>query len=92
MSSDKYDNLNEKYIDTIENLPNHKEIDFLRLAISNPLSTTQSLKLPDGQIYQITRLGLASYIIRRLFTWVFLIFLTTPAWIVTYWNFQQFIK
>ncbi|WP_417247403.1 SLATT domain-containing protein [Celeribacter sp.] len=81
--------LNEKYISTIENLPNHKEIDFLRTVIDDPFSRKQSLKKPDGTPYEFSQLKLASYIVRRISSWAFLTALTTPAWLVTFWNFKN---
>lgn len=84
--------LNEKYISTIENLPNHQQIDFLRLAIQDPFSRTQILKKPDNTPYTFTRLQLLSYMLRRISTWAFLIILTAPAWIVTIWNLWHAIQ
>ncbi|MBW6494015.1 MAG: SLATT domain-containing protein [Burkholderiaceae bacterium] len=84
--------LNEKYISTIENLPNHQEIDFMRLAIQDPFSRQQSLTNSDGVPYTFTRLQLVSYIIRRITTLLFLLLLTAPAWLVTAWNTRDLIQ
>ncbi|MGA0613238.1 SLATT domain-containing protein [Paracoccus sp. KR1-242] len=84
--------LNEKYIDAISDLPNHKQIDFLRLAIDDPFSLQQKLKQPNGNCYQFSPLELADYVIRRVATWVFLILLVMPAVLVTIWNFRNFTQ
>ncbi|TKA97635.1 SLATT domain-containing protein [Cereibacter changlensis] len=86
LEADISDNLNEKYISTIENLPNHQQIDFLRLVIQDPFSRTQALRTPDGTSYTFTRLQLIAYVVRRMAAWVFLALLTLPAWLVTFWN------
>lgn len=84
--------LNEKYISTIENLPNHQTMDFMRLAINNPFLKQQELKKSDGTPYTFNRLQLASYVVRRVGTWIFLAALTAPGWVVTFWNIWPAIR
>lgn len=85
-------NVNQDYITTIQNLPNHHRIDFLRLVIDKPFSKEQSLKNPNGAPYIFTPFELVSFVVQRIFTWIFLVALTAPAWLVTGWNLKNILQ
>lgn len=70
--------LNNKYVSTIGNLPNHTTQDFLNVAISNVFSRTQEMSSAEGRRYEFSHFSRLRFVLTHIMIWMTALALFSP--------------